>query len=128
MIHSHLSWSDKQSVTEVACFEKREKFIPFSVFDTPRGFGTPGMLSNEESVSDITTTSSSWKFQNGKVIAYISYRNLIQIQIKFHDIIGTFFKNVIIKKKNSKYNAIIKHVKWMIITSITISFACWLCT
>lgn len=57
-IHSHLSGNDKQSVTEVACCEKRAKLIPFTVSDTPRGLGRPGMLFKDGLVSDISSTSS----------------------------------------------------------------------
>lgn len=57
-IHLSLSGRTKQSVTEVACWEKIEKFIPFSTSDTPNGNAWPGKIFHDDLVFIISELSS----------------------------------------------------------------------
>ena len=45
-MYCHLSGSDKQRVTAVACCEKIAKLIPLSTSDTPSGNAWPGKIFN----------------------------------------------------------------------------------
>lgn len=57
-IQCHLSGSDKQSVTAVACCEKIAKLVPMSTSDTPSGKAWPGKVFHDGLVSDIWGASS----------------------------------------------------------------------